>query len=486
MLYPSHQLKILWNPGRVDWEEVAQRYGGADVISIRKTGTREARVEYRSPEALERAFQEQRPEGIQLREWINRKKCPKRGTKRGAPQEEITPRKIAKQYENMQVKHDKTLQLGDPSAWKTAHIRGLGPWAEAGARKTVTTMQGKSGDGTMEWVAGTARGDRLENQDVWRTPAGGERDLMHFLVLDGHGPGARKAAEGTANIIMNQLNRTLGHAQKQYTAPEIQVAMRSAIRTAEVAAIKRTEKAETGDACTRMVSTLTNVQATRNRWGTSNVQQMQRQGQEEGHRIQTWKALMQDCGACLETKEGMMTGTTVLAATIDLNRQVHIAQVGDSGMIAIGDQGARWLTHPHRMKDLQEKQRFELRWGDQACQGGRVGGRLNITRTVGDASDKGRKGRGRRAWMVGWCLSQQSVQLTDGGQTLVMATDGVWDRLGIDDMKQIYRATMNQGEVSPAELLSNIMRALISSGDEDHWDNVTIVIIRITMRGKEE
>ena len=128
------------------------------------------------------------------------------------------------------------------------------------------------------------------------------------------------------------------------------------------------------------------------------------------------------------------TATVVLVQATKAGRSLHIAHVGDSRAVLIENIGCcRSLTKDHRPTDPDEAKRVTK--GGGIVSGGRVGGDLAISRSLGDHRLKG-KGLS--------CTPDLSTVSVASGHALIVATDGLWDVVSDEDACRIVERSVEQ------------------------------------------
>ena len=139
------------------------------------------------------------------------------------------------------------------------------------------------------------------------------------------------------------------------------------------------------------------------------------------------------------------TATVVLVQDTKGTRSIHVAHVGDSRAVLIENIGCpRSLTKDHRPTDPEESRRVID--GGGIVSGGRVGGDLAISRSLGDHRLKG-KGLS--------CTPDLCTVGVAGGHILIIATDGLWDVIRDEDACKIIERSVEEAaeaNVKPSEI----------------------------------
>ena len=140
------------------------------------------------------------------------------------------------------------------------------------------------------------------------------------------------------------------------------------------------------------------------------------------------------------------TATVVLVQGSKTARSLYVAHVGDSRAVLIENIGCpRSLTKDHRPTDSEEAK--QVTDGGGIVSGGRVGGDLAISRSLGDHRLKG-KGLS--------CNPDLCTASVAAGHVLIVATDGLWDVVSDEDACRIVEKSVEQAaeahSKSPAEI----------------------------------
>ncbi|KAJ6291677.1 hypothetical protein OIU76_023709 [Salix suchowensis] len=119
--------------------------------------------------------------------------------------------------------------------------------------------------------------------------------------------------------------------------------------------------------------------------------------------------------------QGVSSGAC--AATVLLkDGELHVANAGDCRVVLSRNGGADVLTNDHRVNREDERLRIENSGGFLHCRNGiwRVHGSLAVSRAIGDLHLKQ------------WIISDPEIKrvpLTSDCQFLIMASDGLWDKV---------------------------------------------------------
>lgn len=97
---------------------------------------------------------------------------------------------------------------------------------------------------------------------------------------------------------------------------------------------------------------------------------------------------------------------------------LHVANVGDSRAVLVGDAGSLRLSTDHRASDPCEAERVRREGG--VVRNDRVGGQLSVSRALGDHNLKSRGVS---------CIPEVHTCSLTGDHALIIASDGLWDAL---------------------------------------------------------
>eukprot|EP00927_Polykrikos_kofoidii_P054704 TRINITY_DN4908_c1_g1_i1.p1 TRINITY_DN4908_c1_g1~~TRINITY_DN4908_c1_g1_i1.p1 ORF type:complete len:708 (-),score=92.45 TRINITY_DN4908_c1_g1_i1:94-2217(-) len=112
---------------------------------------------------------------------------------------------------------------------------------------------------------------------------------------------------------------------------------------------------------------------------------------------------------------------------------LHVANVGDSRAVVVGENTSRRVSTDHRAADPAEARRVATEGG--VVRHGRVGGQLSVSRSLGD----------HRLKSVGVsCVPDICSLEVDGNVALVIASDGLWDALEDDDSRRVLGTAVDR------------------------------------------
>lgn len=155
-----------------------------------------------------------------------------------------------------------------------------------------------------------------------------------------------------------------------------------------------------------------------------------------------------------------LCGSTAVVAIHDKPIQkLYFINLGDSRAILVHDDKCIHSTQDHKPTNKEEKIRIENNQGKIID--GRVNGYLSISRVFGDSILK-------KNMIVSNVPTITTYDLMENYEyTIVVASDGLWDKLSNDDVASIIKNTWNE----------NIARYLINCATiKGSNDNITVIV----------
>lgn len=170
---------------------------------------------------------------------------------------------------------------------------------------------------------------------------------------------------------------------------------------------------------------------------------------------------------------GWRNGSTAVCSLI-VDSTLYIANVGDSeGVLAQkGKNGleAILLTEIHRPTKDSERQRVEEAGGHVLF--GRINGSLAVSRALGDIDFKQPHNKSGGNWVIATPFIK-TIQLTEDDEFVVIACDGLWDRLTYQDAVDLVAKARKTGK-NPLEAADIIVKESLVRGS---LDNITAIVI---------
>lgn len=157
-------------------------------------------------------------------------------------------------------------------------------------------------------------------------------------------------------------------------------------------------------------------------------------------------------------------GTTLAVAAI-AEDTIYTANVGDTRLVLINEGIARRVSYDHKVSDGSEHQEVLNRGGNVV--NGRVGGRLALSRAIGD---------GALADILSVVPYMTEHKRTDD-TWLIIACDGVWDVMSDQEAADLLREADDPGVGA-----RKIKDEALAKGSDD---NVTVVCLRLMYKQEE-
>lgn len=163
----------------------------------------------------------------------------------------------------------------------------------------------------------------------------------------------------------------------------------------------------------------------------------------------------------LDVPEAGSTASVAYIEKLNGKRMLHCASVGDSRCVLVRKDKTLRLSHDDRVEDPKERERIIKNGG--IIYNGRIIGQLMLSRCFGD-----------------WAIKEYGVivnphvaniELTDDDLFLVIASDGVWDVIKDEELKELTKTNTNTLEIS-----KNIIVEALRRGSED---NISCFVIKI-------
>ncbi|XP_050216218.1 probable protein phosphatase 2C 2 [Mercurialis annua] len=152
------------------------------------------------------------------------------------------------------------------------------------------------------------------------------------------------------------------------------------------------------------------------------------------------------------------------ASVVLRNGELHVANVGDCRVVMSRKGVADTLTIDHRVSREDERIRIENSGGFVQCRNGmwRVQGSLAISRAIGDLHLKE------------WIISEpeiKTIPLTSDSQFLIMASDGLWDK--VNEQEAVDIVLRGKNSVEACKKLIEI------SFNRGNLDDITVMLINL-------
>ncbi|KAL5993269.1 hypothetical protein ACLOJK_014193 [Asimina triloba] len=158
-------------------------------------------------------------------------------------------------------------------------------------------------------------------------------------------------------------------------------------------------------------------------------------------------------------------GSGVCVATVMVkDGELHAANLGDCRVVLSRNGTAEALTSDHRVEREDEQLRIERTGGFVSCHNGvwRVHSSLAVSRAIGDAHLKE------------WIISEpetKRIGLTSDCDFLIMASDGLWDKVGNQEAVDVVMKNKNS-----IESCKKLVDLPLSRGSKD---DITVLVLHL-------
>jgi len=175
-------------------------------------------------------------------------------------------------------------------------------------------------------------------------------------------------------------------------------------------------------------------------------------------------------------QEGWNNGSTAVVVII-IDDTLWIANIGDSEAILARKKDKSTvpvvLSKIHKPTKEDEKKRLEDL--GVPVSSGRVAGSLAVSRAFGDFDFKSPANGGQEDWVL--CEPYvNKLQILDTDEFLILACDGLWDKLSYQDAVDIA-SKAKKSHKSPIETSDLLVRESLDRGT---LDNVTVIVVFLT------
>lgn len=162
--------------------------------------------------------------------------------------------------------------------------------------------------------------------------------------------------------------------------------------------------------------------------------------------------------------QGVSSGACA-ASVLLKDGELHVANVGDCRVVLSRNGVADVLTIDHRVSREDERLRIENSGGFLHCRNGiwRVHGSLAVSRAIGDQHLKE------------WIISEPEIKrvpLTSDCQFLIMASDGLWDKVDEQEAVDVILKDNNNSVESCKKLVD-------MSFGRGNMDDITVMVIKL-------
>ncbi|PSR96000.1 Protein like [Actinidia chinensis var. chinensis] len=170
------------------------------------------------------------------------------------------------------------------------------------------------------------------------------------------------------------------------------------------------------------------------------------------------------------------SGSTACVAIIR-NNQLLVANAGDSRCVISRKGQAYNLTRDHKPYLKAEKHRILEAGG--FVQGGRANGNLNVARAIGDLELKQNKSLPAEKQVVTANPELNTVELCNDDEFLVIACDGIWDSMSVQEVVDFVRKQLNT-ETKLSVVCERVFDNCIAPCVEGRsgCDNMTMILVQ--------
>ncbi len=189
----------------------------------------------------------------------------------------------------------------------------------------------------------------------------------------------------------------------------------------------------------------------------------------------------------LKSPNGFVYGGTTGCAVWVMGDIMYSGNVGDSRFILSYEGEPHAVTVDHKPRNHMEKKRV-VKAGGYISEDNRINGVLAVSRSFGDFQFKQNDALAAHEQLVTAVPDVRTVEIDDGCDFFVVATDGIWDML---TNKQVVDMVINgMGDENPlhkiCEDIINCCRTPIDPETGMGSDNMSIIICTLISRDEEE
>jgi len=156
--------------------------------------------------------------------------------------------------------------------------------------------------------------------------------------------------------------------------------------------------------------------------------------------------------------------------------KLYVANSGDSRCILATKGDVVALTEDHKPDNKEEKDRIEKAGGE--VYEGRINGRLNLSRAIGDFDYKGNEQLGLHEQLVIPHPEIQTRALSNEDEYLILGCDGIWECLPAKQIYEFVNTKIKNGK-SLKEAIEDLLDYIVA-GDTSTGlglDNMTCVVV---------
>ena len=164
-------------------------------------------------------------------------------------------------------------------------------------------------------------------------------------------------------------------------------------------------------------------------------------------------------------------GSTAVCVVVTSD-EIACGWLGDSKALLGTAQSGEALSTDHKPTDAGEKARIAA--ADGHVLRGRVNGVLAVSRALGDYLYKQKAGAPPEGQLVS-CAPDVTTRKRDpsGDDFLVLACDGLWEKMTIEQARALVRCAWQMGYKGPSDLAKRLVEYALMAGSTD---NITCVV----------
>lgn len=185
-------------------------------------------------------------------------------------------------------------------------------------------------------------------------------------------------------------------------------------------------------------------------------------------------------GAGLESRPGYDSGCTAVVALLKDNKQLYVANAGDSRCVVCRDGKAVDMSADHKPEDDLERERIE-KAGGTVTKDGRVNGGLNLSRAIGDHSYKANKDLPLSDQMISSLPDIKVLEIDPVvDKFMVLACDGIWNFMSSQEVCDYVGERLDANYAKLSQICEELFMHCLapnSDGDGTGCDNMTCIIV---------
>ncbi|GBG24005.1 Protein phosphatase, putative [Hondaea fermentalgiana] len=208
------------------------------------------------------------------------------------------------------------------------------------------------------------------------------------------------------------------------------------------------------------------------------------------HLRDTKEMVVIDKGDLSSKVPGYDSGSTALVAvvepTTDLRvKRLTVVNAGDSRCVLARGSKAVEMSIDHAPHLDGERARIEQA-GGAITEDGRIFGKLNLSRAIGDHRFKDRRHPSRKQVVTSWADVRETWVYEGIDEFMVLACDGIWDTMTSQEVVDFIRPRLAQG-LSLAEISEDLCRTCLADDPQvdPGTDNMSVVIVTFFSKAEQ-